>query len=848
MLAANIRPLLVCFIVFSFGLNALSQWFTPGNLAVLRVGNGTETLVSSGNSLFVDQYTTGGTLVNSVTVPDTGSGALLVSGASSSEGGLTRSLDNTLVILAGYSTNLGSISSSLSSQSAAVVPRAVSSVDAFGVYHLAQASTTLYTSNNIRCATSDGTNSFWTAGSPGATFYLNPPQSPTEVQAAGGNTRQVKISGGGLYFSTQAGTAGVYAFTGGGLPKSAANPVLVIGTGANSQPTGFAMNQALTIAYVADQRPTAGGIQKWTNNGSAWVLAYSFSTGAGAYDVAADFSGSSPVLYATTAEASSNRLISIVDTGALSIVKLLANAGANRIFRGLDLSPDLRPVIVGQPQSQTVTNGSDVTLGVQAESHYALSYQWQKDGTNISGKTASTLALQAVSAGDQGSYRVIVTNLYGSATSASATLTVNQVLLAPSITSQPSNQSAPLGGSATFTVAANGTQPLAYQWQFNGTDIPGQTNSSLALVNVGPAEQGNYLVGVSNAQGSTNSQPASLIVLSPPSSFVSYTFAGSIYFQDFNSLPDPGTTSVNANNPVTIGGTAYGLANPFDFTYPILPNGVAPNTGIGLGGLGLSNTMPGWYALGQIAPKLGAGAGDQSTGGAISFGPTNSVAASTNRALGLLATSSTGPTAFGLKLVNQTTSTLGQVTIHFTGELWRQAAVAKSLSVSYWIDPAATNTFSTNTTALLTNLNANFPVNVSATNPVPVDGTSPANQISLGVTNQAIVDWPPAAALWITWQMADATGKGQGLAIDDLLFSASASQALTQPKLSIQQLGTNVMVSWPAALSGYLLQANSDLSQPNAWAGVSLPVILTNGSSAVLVPIGPTNQFYRLKK
>src|SRR5262249_33603333 len=152
-----------------------------------------------------------------------------------------------------------------------------------------------------------------------------------------------------------------------------------------------------------------------------------------------------------------------------------------------------------------------------------------------------------------------------------------------------------------------------------------------------------------------------------------------------------------------------------------------PLTGIGLGGLGLSNSMPGWYALGQIGSKFGASAGDQSTGGGISFGASGSLNSSTNRALGLLATSSTGPTAFGLKFINETSVTLNQVTIRFTGELWRQAALSKTLSFSYLIDPTGTNAFSTNLTARLPVLDVVFTPDLTATNPVAVDGTALSN-------------------------------------------------------------------------------------------------------------------------
>jgi hypothetical protein len=356
------------------------------------------------------------------------------------------------------------------------------------------------------------------------------------------------------------------------------------------------------------------------------------------------------------------------------------------------------------------------------------------------------------------------------------------------------------------------------------------------------------MVIVTNPAGSTNSQPATLSVTVPPPSSFGYAVAGSIYSQNFNALPNSGTTSVNADNPVKIGASTYGLANPFDFTFPILPNSVNPNTGVGLGGLGLSNTMPGWYALGETASKFGSSAGDQSTGGAISFGLTNSLNASTNRALGLLSTSSTGPTAFGLKLINQTAATLNQISVHFTGELWRQAAVSKSIAVAYWIDSSATNAFSTNVTSLLPALNVVFAADPAATNPVPVDGTSPVNQLSVGVANQAIADWPPGAALWLSWRMTDPAGKGQGIAIDDLVFSAGVSQTSGQPQLSIRQSGSSVVVSWPSSFSTYQLQATSAPSVANSWSMVPQPVIVNNGSNTVTIPLAQSDQFYRLKQ
>jgi hypothetical protein len=86
----------------------------------------------------------------------------------------------------------------------------------------------------------------------------------------------------------------------------------------------------------------------------------------------------------------------------------------------------------------------------------------------------------------------------------------------PFITSQPQGQTATSGSTVTFVVTAGGSPPLGYQWQFNTTNIPGATASSLTLTNVQPGQAGNYLVVVSNAWGSATSSNAVLAVLPAP--------------------------------------------------------------------------------------------------------------------------------------------------------------------------------------------------------------------------------------------------------------------------------------------------------------------------------------------
>ncbi len=85
-------------------------------------------------------------------------------------------------------------------------------------------------------------------------------------------------------------------------------------------------------------------------------------------------------------------------------------------------------------------------------------------------------------------------------------------VLAPLITSQPTNLTVYVGNNATFRVTATGTAPLAYQWRFNGTNLTGKTVSTLALTAVQFANAGPYSVVVSNVGGSVTSSPALLTV------------------------------------------------------------------------------------------------------------------------------------------------------------------------------------------------------------------------------------------------------------------------------------------------------------------------------------------------
>ncbi|HMD54350.1 MAG TPA: hypothetical protein VKJ65_07375, partial [Phycisphaerae bacterium] len=246
-------------------VHAVSPYFGAGNLSVVRLGNGTEKLVSSGNTVFIDQYTTDGTLVNSTNLPNSGTNALILSGVASSEGGLTRSIDGTTLAFTGYNTNLASVSTSLASTTSAAVPRGLATFDAFGNYHLVQESTSLFSGQNPRYAATDGTNHFWVVGGASGVVYFNPPANPAEINTSSANNRAIKIYNGNLYFTTQKGKPiGLYTFTttpgsytpAGLVTSPDVGTNLVFDTGSDSSPEDFAIDPSGTIVYVADSGGT----------------------------------------------------------------------------------------------------------------------------------------------------------------------------------------------------------------------------------------------------------------------------------------------------------------------------------------------------------------------------------------------------------------------------------------------------------------------------------------------------------------------------------------------------------------------------------------------------------------
>ena len=353
------------------GLMAHAGSLQPKHLAVLRAGDGHLDLKARQSPIFIDEFVPGSSNnapLSSVAIPTNGPDTLFFNGHAATEGILARSADHRLLAIAGYGgVNLLQVPGTPSMLTD--LGRGFCTVDATGATH-----TTIYTTPatdeklNPRGAVTDGTNNFWGCGNAFGTIYCNTasPAERTEF-AAVPNSRAIRIINNVLYVTLNGPDgladgipAGIFSFeeksgTPAPLPRSPASRLKleVEAKEPYTKIAGFDMNPAGTIAYTAD---TVAGIEKYVKTNGTWKLAYNFSIpqniaaadnhATGCFGVVVDFSGPSPIIYATTTEGyggsvNSNRVVQIVDTGATARVTTVAQSpSVNIAYRGIDFTPE----------------------------------------------------------------------------------------------------------------------------------------------------------------------------------------------------------------------------------------------------------------------------------------------------------------------------------------------------------------------------------------------------------------------------------------------------------------------------------------------------------------------------
>jgi hypothetical protein len=130
----------------------------------------------------------------------------------------------------------------------------------------------------------------------------------------------------------------------------------------------------------------------------------------------------------------------------------------------------------------------------------------------------------------------------------------------PTLTSQPTSQTVPVGGSATFTVAADGSN-LVYQWKKDGADLAGANTATLTLNPVQATDAGSYTAVVSNANGSVTSNPATLVIDTPRKGRLINLSVRSHAGTGDQTLIAGFIVSGTGNKPVMVRGTGPTLTN-----------------------------------------------------------------------------------------------------------------------------------------------------------------------------------------------------------------------------------------------------------------------------------------------
>ncbi len=194
------------------------------------------------------------------------------------------------------------------------------------------------------------------------------------------------------------------------------------------------------------------------------------------------------------------------------------------------------PSITSQPVSLTVNVTSNAAFAVTAAGTLPLAYQWRKDGASlvdggtVSGATTTNLVLANLQTNDAGNYTVVITNAYGSVTSAVASLTVNR--LAQTITFEP--LSGKRVGDAPFTLGAEASSGLPVIYTSSNPNVVTVSGNNVTITGVGSSTL-------------TASQPGNAIYLPAPGVGQNLVVSGIA----------PAITVPPANQTANVGFSAY---------------------------------------------------------------------------------------------------------------------------------------------------------------------------------------------------------------------------------------------------------------------------------------------------
>ncbi len=234
--------------------------------------------------------------------------------------------------------------------------------------------------------------------------------------------------------------------------------------------------------------------------------------------------------------------------------------------------------------------------------------------------------------------------------------------------------------------------------------------------------------------------------------------------------------------------------------------------------------------------------GSSTTGDTFLYGSTGS----NERAFGSFATGSL-TSNYGLQLVNNTGQTITSFTLKYTGEQWKDGSSASAVQNTLQFSWATTaTTFNSGTYNSVAALNFVAPQTagngVSGSGDITLDGNAAANQVAVGGDSgvTVTVNWQPGATLWLRWSDINDPGNDDGMAIDNVVFSTTASTdtspVIVSSSATVAEGAQNVAIGTAQLQSTDLEQGAASLT----YTLTAVPVHGTLSKSGATLAIGGT--------
>ena len=194
------------------------------------------------------------------------------------------------------------------------------------------------------------------------------------------------------------------------------------------------------------------------------------------------------------------------------------NSEGSTLSNEVDLSITqniIAPAVTVHPINQEIVENQNVSFSIAATGTVPLTYQWYENGVPISEVISTNNILNLINvpiSKHNYIYYCIVSNSGGSDTSGNATLIVNEIIIAPTITTQPLDSTVNEGEPVTFNIVATGTEPLSYQWYKDSIVIVNEIYDTLYIASASSVDSGLYYCIVTNLVDSIQSSTATLTI------------------------------------------------------------------------------------------------------------------------------------------------------------------------------------------------------------------------------------------------------------------------------------------------------------------------------------------------